>query len=527
MEMPAEYQRLFQCNFCGTTLEDLSPPEKQKPDQKPKVVVHTVKVAPTPVTQHEESSGCSGWVVFLLIVGFIGAMIIIPLWWSGELQFGGSLFEGLNRIRIYSFGLTRLLPSDNDSEPDVVGVTYNADETRRMVYVDFDADKHLRWQSEPLADEAGYVYNHLVADHAAVYMAYETTLIAFDRQDGSILWQTELSDQVANYCEDCLLTFGDWVLALSDDGVLSGINAQTGEPAWNVRLNETPRQLLNLNGSAGVLDEENDETGINVYAPDTGSLIQRIVPQCPNDVFSDSPRTLHIYDSILVTRDGQGIYLPISGYDHGCLQKLNPATLAIDWETQVPNDILDAMNWNAYLLTDNALYTSEQEGLYAVSLTDGSYQTLLSDDDHDLTPLAEQNGTLITLAERTRGTRRFLLWGIDIEGQSLSWQFEPQAESFHSEGSDVADTDGLWGVGADRDIPIIWQAFSEPGTITFTVLDPLDGSTMAENLFEVNKNDYSYWMQVPGWQGEYVYLEMDARLWLLDALSGTEIAIWP
>jgi hypothetical protein len=309
--------------------------------------------------------------------------------------------------------------------------------------------------------------------------------------------------------------------------VLSGIEAQTGELAWSIRLNETPRQLVNLNGRAGVLDEENDEVGLNIYASETGTRIQRMVPHCPNDVFPNSPQTLGIYDPILVTSDGKSIYIPISGYDPGCLKRLNPATLEIDWEVRVPGDVLEAMSWNPYLLTDKWLYTSDRNQLYAVSLLEGGYLEVLSDEDHNLIPVAEQNGTLIALAERTRGTRRYFLWGIDVRAQSLLWQFEPEAENISDDGSDVVYAEGLWGIGTDTEQVIVWQAFAEPGTIIFTVLDPMDGSTETENSFEVNQNDHNYWIQVPGWNGERVYLEMDARLWLLDALAGTEISIWP
>ena len=72
-----------------------------------------------------------------------------------------------------------------------------------------------------------------------------------------------MSDQVSHICQDCLQIIGDWVVALTDDGVLNGIDTQNGDLAWSVRLNETPRQLMNLNGKAGVLDKEEDDVGLS------------------------------------------------------------------------------------------------------------------------------------------------------------------------------------------------------------------------------------------------------------------------
>ncbi len=526
LEMPKEYQHLFQCKFCGTTLEDLSPPQAQKSGQKPEIVVHSILASPTKTTQLRppaQSSKRGGWIILLFILGCVGVSFLIP----GKIQIGGSLGDQLNRIRIYSFGLTRLLPSDNGTEPDIIGVTSNSDDTKRMVYVDFDADPHLRWKSEPLDEEASYTFNHVVADNAAIYMAYETTLMAFNRQDGTIHWQLELSDQVSHICQDCLQIFDDWVLALTDDGMLNGINAQNGDLAWSVRLNETPRQLMNLNGKAGVLDKEEDDVGINVYTPETGTLLQRIVPQCPSDGFPDSPKTLSIYDPMLISSDGTNMHIPISGHNSGCLQKWNLATLTIEWEASIPSEILSSMDWEPYLLTDKMLYTSDGHNLFAVSLIDGGYQTIFSDKNHNLIPLADQNGILITLAENIRGTRRYSLWGLNINAQSKLWQFEPVAEDFYENSSAVVYEDGLWSVGTDSEQPIILEAYSDPGTITFTVLNPMDGSTITENTLEINKDDSSYWMQIPGWNGERVYLVMDARLWLFDALTGSKVADWP
>lgn len=530
LEMPKEHQRLFRCDFCGTTLEDLSPPKEQKTGQKPKIVVHSTAISRTttariPPTTYRSKR--TGWIILLLILGFVGASVIVPMWLAGEIHIGGSLADQTNRTRIYSFGLTRLFPSDNDTEPDIIGVTYNSDETNRMVYVDFDADPHLRWQSNPLGEGSNYTYNHVIADQTSIYMAYETTLVALNRQDGTIRWQLKLSDQVSHICQNCLQVFDNRVLALTVDGMLNGIDTQSGELAWSVRLNETPRQLINIGGRAGVLDEENGDVGINVYTPETGTLMEQVVPECPNDIFPDLPQTLGIYDPILITNDGKDIYISISGYDPGCLQKINHATLSVEWETQIPSDILEALDWDSYLLTEGRLYTSDGHNLFAVNLLDGDYQDILSDEDHNFIPLAEQNGILITLAESTRGTRKFSLWGISTSTHVKLWQFEPNAEDFNEDSSSVVYDEGLWSVVTNSDQTIIQEVFANPGKITFTVLNPMDGATLAENTFEINKDDSSFWMQIPGWNGERVYLEMDARLWLFDALTSTNIAGWP
>jgi outer membrane protein assembly factor BamB len=447
---------------------------------------------------------------------------------SGDLQIGSfSLADEINRLKIYSFGLTRLISSDDDSHPDVIGVTYNSDESHRMVYVDFDADPYLRWQSEPLDDGASYSYNHVISDPTKIYLAYETTLLAFDRADGTILWQQEISDEVANYCQDCLQIFDDWVLTLTADGVLAGYETQTGEAIWNVRLNETPRQLVNLGGKAGVLDDVEDATGIQVFDPETGSLLQQIVPECPNEIFPDSPQTMHIYDPILLSNDGQNLYLSVSNYDPGCLQKWDAATLTMEWEASIPDAVLGNLDWEPHLMTNQYLYLNGRNNIFAICLADGSYQTIYSNEDYSMTPLSENSHILLTQAQRTRGTTKYSLWGLDITTQSKEWEFTSTAGDIFDEDSFVVYADGAWGLSPGTADPVVLEAFTDPGTITFFVLETATGAIASENSLIVNNNDNSYWMQMIGGDGNHVYLIIDGQVWWVNAANGADLGVWP
>lgn len=532
LELSPDHKRLFQCQFCGTTLEDLSTPKEQETGQQPKVVIRSTSTSRTYTTTKADtattSSASPGCWIAAVSIGIILIGIVASFALSGDVRVGSiSLNEEINALKIYSFGPTRLLPSDNDTQPDVVGVTSNSDDTDRMIYVDFDAETQLRWRSEPLGEGATYTFNKIVADDSAIYMAYETTLVAFDRSDGSIIWQKEISDEVSNICQDCLQIFDDSVVALTADGILTGFEAQTGEEIWSARLNETPRQLLNLSGKASVLDKEEDIVGINIYASDTGALLQRIVPQCPNEVFSNYPQTLNIYDPVLISKDGKSLYVPISDYDPGCLQKWDSASLTKSWEASIPLDVLNNFNWEPYLLTDEYLFLSDGHNMFAVSLLGGSYQTVFSDEDHNLGPLTEKNNTLLTQAERTRGTRQYYLWGLGITTQSKAWEFLPTAEDIFDENSFVVYEEGTWGVSPTTEDPVVMEAYAEPGVITFSVLDPANGDSISQNSLNVNDDDFSYWMQIIGWDGDHVYLVTDNRLWWVDALTGTELGTWP
>ena len=532
IQVPDGNQRYFKCQFCGTTLEDQTTPKERETGQYPKVVIHSVKPAkPYKVTLApavpQQSKRIGGIVLFLILV-LTAAGIIIPLFFSGVLTIGGlHLADQLASLRIYSFGPAQLVPSDNDSNPDVVAVSQNSDDTSRMVYVDFDAENYLRWQSDPLGDGAEYTYNPIVADKFYVYLIYETTLVAFNRTDGAIAWQADLSDEITNICKGCLLVFDDSVITLTANGILTGFNTQTGDAAWSVRLNETPSQLMNLDGKAGVLDKEEDVVGINIYDPGTGALVQRIVPECPNEVFPDYPQNLSIYDPVLVSSDGKSFFVPLSERDPGCVQKWDASSLTKTWESAVPEDILSSMNWEPYMFTDSALYISDGHNLFAVSMTDGSSQDIFGDEDHRLIPLAAQDNIMITLAERTRGTRQYSLVGIDMTAKSKRWEFAPTTEAFYEDGSDVVHQAGLWSAHITPGGVTVFEAFSEPGIFQFTTLNPGDGTILGDNTYDLNDNDYSYWIQVIGWRSDMFYLVADAKILLMDTTSATEIASWP
>jgi outer membrane protein assembly factor BamB len=535
LKMPRERKRLFQCEFCGTTLEDQTTPKERVTRRRPRVIIHSTTVSQPPRDLPRGTSR-TGPIIGCVLLGLIvlGVVIFLVSVGAPKVEKSGPSDQS-DTLRVYGFALAHLMPTDNDTGPDIVGVTRNSDGTSRMVYVDFDADPHLRWQSEPLGDGANYVHNKVVADRALIYMAYETTLVAFDRGDGTILWEATLSDEVSNICRDCLQIFDHWAVALTADGVLNGINVQTGEEAWSERLTATPRQLLNLAGKAAVLDEEDDVVGVNVYDPATGALARRIVPQCPNEPFPNRPQTLGIYDPLLVSGDGRNLYVPIGSYRPGCIQSWDGATLTQVWQTTLPVEFVRSLGREPHLLTDEALYISDGHNLSLVNLLDGAYREVFSDEDHDLVPLAAQDGVLVALAERTRGTRRYSLWGLDTATGSQRWEYIPEAQDLYDDRSSVVYDDrssvvyddGIWSAGVSLDKVIVLQAFSDPSFVNFAVLNLADGAQSGTNRFDLGDEGSSYWMQVLGWRRDRVYLVLDSRLRAIDFMTAAELAAWP
>jgi hypothetical protein len=268
-------------------------------------------------------------------------------------------------------------------------------------------------------------------------------------------------------------------------------------------------------------------TGIQVYDSQTGALLQQIVPECPNETFPDLPQTMGIYDDVLVSSDQQTFYIYISNYDPGCIQKWDAATLTKSWEASIPRAVLDITGWDPDLFTDEMIFLSDGHNLFAVSLLDGSYWQIYSDEDYSMAPLSENSGILLTQAQRTRGTTKYELWGLDIAAQSKEWEFTPTAEDYFDEGSFVVYEEGAWGLVPETADPVVLEALTDPGTITFYVLETASGDIVAENSLSINDDDSSYWMQLIGGNGNHVYLVIDGEIWWVNATNSVELGVWP
>jgi hypothetical protein len=531
ISMPENGGRFFACQFCGSTLEDQTTPEERETGSYPRLIIHsTTSVTPTkPMTPAERKRAKRiMWVLLLLILVPVLIGVGVAVLVSSTLVTGGhELANQISSWRIYGFGVSQLLLGDESNHPDIVAVARFADETNRMVYVDFEADPPDRWVSEPLGEEADYVYNRIAYDQDHIYLTHEVTLTALGRADGNILWQVALSDEISTSCQECLQVFGDTLVALTSDGTLSGYGTLTGDTIWNTRLYNTPRQLMNLAGKAGILDEENNKVGIHVIGPETGNLFRRIVPTCPNEVFPDSPQTLGIYDQVFISSEGEKLFIPIHDYEPGCIQVWDTESLSLFSEITISGDVLDALDWGTYLFTDQVVYVSDGSNLFYINLGEEDYGFVYGKSDFDLTPIASKAEFILVLAEKTRGTTQYSLLGIDSESKLERWEFKPKAYNFYESGSSVVHEEGIWHAGTTLGEVAIFEAFSEPATASISTINQSDGAAISTVQIQFDEYDSSYWLQILGWHEGHIYMVTSDVLRWIDSATGLQLGIWP
>jgi outer membrane protein assembly factor BamB len=529
--MPESGKRRFVCEFCGSTLEDQTTPEERETGSYPRLIIHsTASVAPPkPLTPAQRKRAKRvAWFLLLLIIVPLLIGVGVVLFTSGALVIGGEDIAGkIASRRIYGFGVSQLLLGDNTTQPDIVAVARYADETKRLVYVDFEADPPERWVSEPLGGGADYIYNRLSHDQDRIYLAFESNLTALNRTDGRIIWRVDLSDEISTTCQECLQVNEDTIVVLTADGQLAGYDSQTGDLIWENRLNATPRQLMNLAGKVGVLDEGADEVGIQVFEPGLGDLHQSFIPTCPNEVFPNSPQTLGIYDQVFVSSDRTKFFILIHDYDPGCIQVWDAVNLTQIMSKQISDEALDALDWGTYLFTDQVLYTSDQSSLYYINLVDGSNGVLYTKTDFELSPINALPDFVLVIAERTRGTTQYSLLGIDPPTKGEIWEFKPEAGEIYESGTSVVHKEGIWHADTTPGKVTVLEAFSDPAFISTTILNQLDGTTIYKNSLNLDEYETSYWIQILGMHQDQIFLVTSDVLRVIDTTTGVQLYVWP
>jgi outer membrane protein assembly factor BamB len=84
---------------------------------------------------------------------------------------------------------------------------------------------------------ASYTDVTTLVDPARVYVMVGPTVQALKLSDGTVEWETSLSDEVAATCRACATLAKDRLVVLASDLVLQGVDVDSREVAWSYELN--------------------------------------------------------------------------------------------------------------------------------------------------------------------------------------------------------------------------------------------------------------------------------------------------
>jgi outer membrane protein assembly factor BamB/predicted RNA-binding Zn-ribbon protein involved in translation (DUF1610 family) len=501
-----EDQTLVKCQYCGAQASITKKPEIGQ--------LITTLFPPPPVSSNATRGFVLIAVVLVLVIGIVMAVISSVV--VESVSQGVEITPGVKVWSIYS---VYMAPSAGSDQPDAALLTYNSDETYRLLWVDWQAEQKPAWTSAPISSELSELNLAVTAEN--IYLAQGTRLTAYNRASGAVLWEASLSDFVS--CEGCLQQTGDRVVALNKSGEVQAFDAQTGKSAWSVSLKETPDRLFILDGKPAVFDRE-DEVLLKVFDPRNGSLAFEIKPLCPNDVFDGDLQSPDLYSTAWLSADGKAIYFLYGFFTPACLERWNGTSGQREWQALMSEEWGRGYNLSR-IQSDGVIYLALDGEVTSVVEASQEVRPLASVEDYTLSLVGASQDVLVLTARRNRGTVRWELWGLDAKTGTRLWQYVLESGEPLDKFASIINDNGEFtahlvsgGVG-------VAQVYEDPDRLTFNVLDLKTGVSGEMKVYSLPETSIVT-MGVQGWVGDVVWLKDDA-VYVMDVLSGEALYSFP
>lgn len=529
-------QPLIKCDYCGTmvevptTLRD-KPKPKSKPQPQP-VPKPSVARPYTPKPMPQTSTGPSGCGVVFFFIILIGGVLTGIFYLEARNGVANPLSDLLPSL--ISLGTEgHLLPPESGrdtNQADMLVVTHQT-EGYALAYLDNTAAT-VRWESGDYTDYPSLL--QVTANDQYVFVVYKDTLTAYNRADGAVGWQTTLSDEIFSSCE-CWQVFPETLVVLTDDGVIQAYESHTGTSTWSLRLNTTPRGLYRVGDQVGVMDEVEESTVFRLFDAALGQPTHDLRPRGRNEPFgSDSPQLPGIYDPVYQDTTGQYLYFFMGFFEPGTVQKWDGTTGELVWEVIGPVDEIKPDYDEHPLIADGRIYIGKGHSLGVIDEATQTYQTLTNSADYELRPLAVQSNVLLVLAERTRGTTRQELWGLDAANGALLWQYVPTADTYlePEEYNSVTSNEGGWMMlwphqTAQADAVLLFQIFPEPDEVVLERLNVTEGTTSTIDTVDLGEISGSTFFTDLGEYRGIQWLLIERKMYALPLETGLLERRWP
>jgi outer membrane protein assembly factor BamB len=368
-----------------------------------------------------------------------------------------------------------------------------------------------------------------------VFVADGMNLMALDQEDGSLVWETPMTDQL-NYSEDCLAYVDGVVVALTLDRYVQAFDASTGDPLWERSMEGYSRELFVMGDSLVILDYTVGASDFSFYYldPRDGTTRQVITPVCSTDPSSDrvfDHEYLDDDEGILFEPTGESLYLVYGSY-FGCVQRYSLPSGDLLWQT-ITEDYFNISHEGFFpLLIEGMLYFGEENRLLGVDTKTGELTTLLEQEDREFVPLALVDETLIVRVMRTRGSQTFELLGVDPQTGQEIWRHALDGAGSivpPHEMSGLIDEDSYgWAWNATPKVFQIVMFKGEPNQLVVNTLDPEDGASLGEVVIPMEwlAGDFYSTPSIVGWQDKMLWLAISSRIVVIDVAAGEVLYEW-
>lgn len=468
---------------------------------------------PPYITPKSTAKGCRAlpMVIIIAILGVAGIILAIR--------------GGLFLPHYYAQEPVILIHSGQDAAPQIGGLFYDSNKETHFIGLLNTGTKRLAWQADPLKGDG--LVREMVNGSDLIYAAYEDNLLAYTKSDGTLAWQTVMPDALNYSGHDLLVTSGR-VITRNANQSIQAYNAETGGLVWSKRLTGFSDIMLLVDKSLMVVDfaDTDNHYGMYFFDPVTGNQQYLVTPTC---TVNESANSLDNDTEMFFDEAGNALYLV---FYEGCVQKFDLATRKVTWNSNRSEYFRSTSYESKYVFNDSTLFFGNAGDLFAVNKANGEMSLLSQNEDYNLYPLMISGDMLILRADRTRGTNRSELWGVDISSGAQTWQITMQdAEPIDppNEMSGFIDnTDFGWTLSQTSAGMVRMTFKGEPNQLVLETISPTDGSVQSSKTINIKgaSGDFYDIPKVLGWQGNTAYLDIDSGFYRLDVSTGELVNLY-
>lgn len=409
-----------------------------------------------------------------------------------------------------------LLPGLEGSVPVIAASFYNPSKEKDYFgVVNTDSGKMI-WKTELSNDDRTV----MTGGSDLAYLANGSSLSAYRLVDGSLAWQTEMSD-IPGYDEMSLQVRPDRLIVYTLDHRVTAFETESGEPVWSRQLASYHDELVVMNDYLVIRDYQPGtyEEAFYFLNTLTGEEQFSFAPVCNRDGASSS---LDSRSAVLYGVPENVIFV---FFDAGCALRFNVQTRQLDWSEYQPDILNHSFSDASPLVTNSTIYLGTDGTLMRIHKKDGQMQQIATVENYDLVPLLEGEGILLVRAKRTLGSTRFELWGMDVDSGEVLWQKQmPNSEP-------IDPPDAMSGLVDDTDWGFIWHPAQEglwlvtfqgePGKVVLERIDLSNGTVLDSQTLKIKGVGDEFYSipSVIDWVGDLGYFTIDSSLYVLDLME--------
>ena len=280
-----------------------------------------------------------------------------------------------------------------------------------------------------------------------------------------------------------------------------------------------------FNSGPALIENKDGQVSIQLFDGQTGAVLHSLVPECPNRTFPGQLQGLSVSADLRPSSDGDTFTTAYGFWEPACLDEWDTRSGTRLWQAEFPEGFARG-DLNIYTDDTNLFISPQNSGeLWAVDKSSGTPRMLHSNPDYLFKPLYDNENMLVVQAERTIGSTRYELWGIDKSTGEKIWQYIPQAGKPLSESaSSIMDAEGIFTTSGSGDELVLLQAFDDPGRLLVERIDMASGTS--RNPISITAPESTIFsFDLIGWQGDLAWVEMDG-IYTIDTTTGELVTRW-